>query len=57
MQFPDYLLVVATLASGATAALNHYRFRYWRHLAKRLQRQQNLHLQIIFDLQQKQQQP
>ncbi|MDF7809931.1 hypothetical protein [Hymenobacter sp. YC55] len=44
-------LIVATVASGATAALYHHRFRYWCRRAQSLETQQGLHLQTIFSLQ------
>jgi hypothetical protein len=44
-------LVLATLASGATAALYAYRFRYYRRLSQSLQRRESNHLATIFLLQ------
>jgi hypothetical protein len=46
-------LSLATLASGATAALYAYRFRYYRRLANSLQRREAEHLSIIYRQQQR----
>jgi hypothetical protein len=44
-------LVLASLASGASAALYAYRFRYYRRLCQSLQRREQNHLATIFHLQ------
>jgi hypothetical protein len=46
-------LALATVASGATAALYAYRFRYYRRLANSLQRREAEHLEIIYRQQQR----
>lgn len=48
---PNVLLVLACLASGATAALYNYRFRYYRRrYLSQLAREAN-HLTTIYELQ------
>jgi hypothetical protein len=44
-------LAAATVASGATAALFHYRFRYYRALYLSMKRREDNHLTTIFSLQ------
>jgi hypothetical protein len=44
-------MALATLASGATAALYAYRFRYYRRLSQSLQAREANHLETIFRLQ------
>lgn len=44
-------LIVATLASGATAALFHWQLTHYRSLTKSLLRREKDHLDTIFSLQ------
>jgi len=43
-------LVAATVASGATAALYHHRFRFYRRLYRSMQRREAEHLETIYRL-------